>query len=120
MDNKIYPPHNVELYNGDAVLALRCLMLKEQKPEDWEQLARLEPVVEQVIRPPHCLDADEKISRYLFFNCRFSDYAGVTIQSIMRLLKVIDFCSIWLPERSAFLRDKQFSFVRLGVVDKIN
>ncbi len=112
VENKVLPPQTPALYNGDAVLALRCMMLKEVKLEDWEQLEAMEPVVEKVIRPRHCIEADEKVARFLMHNCRLDVYVGATFQSIMTLLKIIDFCSIWLPERSAFLWDKQFSFVR--------
>lgn len=112
-DNKVHPPLNPSYYNGDIVLALRCLILKQTNPKDWRQLMELEPVVKRAVRPKHCFDSDEKVAKYLIYNCRVQESFNTTYQELMNLLKIIDFCSVWLPERSTFLWDKQSSYVRL-------
>ncbi|ODM97772.1 Protein msta, isoform A [Orchesella cincta] len=110
-ENQIMPPPNPSMFDGDAILALRCLLLKDVKPLDWEKLSVMEPLVAHLERPRHCVESDEKIARFVMYQCHLNKTMGLTFQGVMNFLKVIDFCSIWLPERSASLWDKQFSFV---------
>lgn len=112
VEHKVFPPIIPALYDGDAVLALRCLMLMDIKPSDYQQLMALESVVDHVTRNKQSLEADERVARFLLHNCRFQESKGITFPAMMNFLKLIDYCSIWLPERWALMGDKQYSYVR--------